>query len=107
MTETALQKREENSAVVPADVSAAALQAALAGDLSQMQGGDRLKFYGALCEFTGLNPLSKPFDWITFQGKLTLYPNKGCAEQLRKLHGVTFDAKPERVFEHGILITTV
>jgi hypothetical protein len=103
----ALQTIAEQHSIVPADVSAAALQSALAGDLSKLTGEDRLKFYGKLCEFTGLNPLSKPFDWIQFQGKLTLYPNKGCAEQLRVLHGVTFDDKFDRHVEFGVMTMTV
>ena len=102
----ALQTIPEQS-LVPSDVTAAALQAALAGDLAKLSGEDRLKFYAKLCEFTGLNPLSKPFDWITFQGKLTLYPNKGCAEQLRVLHGVTFDDAFERRVEFGVMSMTV
>lgn len=103
----ALQTTEPNLSLVPADVSAGALQSALAGDLAKLSAEDRLKFYGALCDFTGLNPLSKPFDWIPFQGKLTLYPNKGCAEQLRKIHGITFDDNFVRTYEHGLLITTI
>ena len=101
-----LQTIPEDS-VVPADVSAGALQSALNGDLAKLSGEDRLKFYGKLCEFTGLNPLSKPFDWIQFQGKLTLYPNKGCAEQLRKLHGITFDDRFDRQLEFGVMTMTV
>lgn len=97
----------QDQSIVPADVNAGALQAALAGDLAKLTGEDRLKFYGALCNFTGLNPLSKPFDWIQFQGKLTLYPNKGCAEQLRKIHKITFDDAFERKAEFGLLIVTV
>ena len=91
---------------VPADVSAMALQSALAGDLKRLTADDRLKFYGALCQFTGLNPLSKPFDWLELQGKLVLYANKGCAEQLRKIHGVKIEIL-ERKAEFGCLIVRV
>lgn len=91
---------------VPADVSAGALQSALAGDLKRLTPEDRLKFYGALCQFTGLNPLAKPFDWLELQGKLILYANKGCAEQLRKIHKVTVEIV-ERRFEHGCHIVRV
>jgi hypothetical protein len=103
MNNTALQTTESQPhlSIVPADVSAGALQAALAGDLARLPESDRLKFYGKLCEFTGLNPLSKPFDWLTFQGKLTLYANKGCAEQLRKIHKVNVDIV-ERRHEQGV-----
>lgn len=103
---TSLQTTNPNTAVVPSDVSAGAMQAALAGDLSKLTENDRLKFYGALCEFTGLNPLSQPFNWLTFQGKLVLYANKGCAEQLRKIHGVSVDII-ERKVEFGCLVVRV
>lgn len=91
---------------MPSDVMPADLQVALAGDLSRLTPEGKLKFYGALCQFTGLNPLSKPFDWITFQGKQVLYANKGCAEQLRKLHGVTVEIV-ERKVEFGCLVVRV
>lgn len=103
---TDLQKTDTQTALVPADVSAGALQSALAGDLSKLPEPERLKFYGALCQFTGLNPLGKPFDWLVFQNKLTLYANKGCAEQLRKIHGVSLEVV-ERKVEHGCLIIRV
>lgn len=108
MTTQALEKLTPQSPAVPADVSALALQSALAGDLSRLTAEDRLKYYGKLCEITGLNPLSKPFDWIQFQGKLVLYANKGCAEQLRKIHGVKIPKdKITQRFEHGLYIVEV
>lgn len=111
-TNQALVKSESTALETPhaslgvANVQFQDLEAALAGDLSRMPSEGRVRFYTKLCEFTGLNPLAKPFDWLTFQGKLTLYPNKGCAEQLRVLNRVTFD-DIERKVEHGLLITTV
>lgn len=101
-----LQTTNAESSLVPADVSVGAMQSALAGDLSKLTEQDRLKFYGALCEFIGLNPLSRPFEWITFQNKLTLYANKGCAEQLRKIHGVSVKVV-ERREEFGCYIVRV
>lgn len=105
MTTEALQTRDEQS-LVPADVTPMDLQSALAGDLKRLTPEGRLKFYGALCQMTGLNPLSKPFDWLELQGKLVLYANKGCAEQLRKIHGVSVEII-ERKVEHGCLIVRV
>ena len=96
----------QSAALVPSDVEPIDLQTALAGDLSKLPAESRLKFYGALCQSTGLNPLTKPFDWLTFQGKLVLYANKGCAEQLRKIHGVTVEII-ERKVEFGCLIVRV
>lgn len=105
-TALAITQQHPDLSVVPADVSAGALQAALGGDISKLTAEDRLKYYGALCRFTGLNPLSKPFDWITLQGKLVLYANKGCAEQLRKIHHVTTEIL-ERKVELGCYVVRV
>jgi hypothetical protein len=106
MTETTIAKLPESQVAIPSDVSAGAMAAALAGDLSRLTEADKLKFVGALCQFTGLNPLSKPFEWIVLKGKLTLYANKGCAEQLRKIHKVTIDIL-ERKTEHGVHMVRV
>lgn len=80
----------ETGAMVPANMNVGAMEAALAmGDLSRLTSNDRLKYVGAICQSVGLNPLTRPFDFITLQGKLTMYANKGCAEQLRAIHGVS------------------
>src|SRR4030095_14798701 len=63
------------------------------------QGGDhpplnveqKLSYYKAVCDSVGLNPLTKPFDIIRFQGKEILYANKNCAEQLRNIHRISVD----------------
>lgn len=81
---------------IPSDVDVAALQSALAGDLKQLPVSERLKFYGIVCKSTGLNPVTKPFDWIEFKGKLTLYANKGCAEQLRAIHRISLEIVERR-----------
>lgn len=92
-----------SQAVVPSDVSAAALESALAGNLARLTVEDRLKYIAKTCELVGLNPLTKPFDIMEFQGKTVLYANKSCAEQLRKLHGVSVDIV-ERKVEFGVLV---
>lgn len=59
------------------------------GDLSKLTEAQRLVYYNQVCESLGLNPLTKPFDYITLQGKLTLYARRDATEQLRKIHGVS------------------
>jgi len=93
----------QSQAVAPNDVSAAALESALAGNLARLTVEDRLKYIARTCELVGLNPLTKPFDIMEFQGKTVLYANKSCAEQLRKLHGVSVDIV-ERKVEFGVLV---
>jgi hypothetical protein len=61
----------------------------IAGDLAKLSPEERVTYYFRVCESIGLNPLTKPFDYITLNGKLTLYPNKDCAAQLRKLQSVS------------------
>jgi uncharacterized metal-binding protein len=36
----------------------------------------------------GLNPLTKPFEYISLNGKLTLYATRGCTDQLRALRRI-------------------
>ena len=63
----------------------------LEGDLSKLSVPQRLAYYKHVCESVGLNPLTKPFDYVKLQGKLTLYARKDATDQLRKLHGVSVD----------------
>lgn len=84
------------------------MQKALAiGDISQMSDEMRVQYYVATCESMGLNPMTAPFDVIkTDAGKMVLYPNMRCAEQLRMKYGVsTRVISRERV--DGLYIVTV
>jgi hypothetical protein len=82
-------------------------QAMLIGDLSQMTDEQRIAYYVAVCRSLGLNPLTKPFQALKGDdGKLSLYPDKGCAEQLRKLHRVSTKVLGRDFFE-GLYIVTV
>ena len=42
-----------------------------------------------MCQSLGLNPLSKPFEYLTLNGKLRLYALRDCADQLRRIHGIS------------------
>lgn len=52
------------------------------GDLSQLTPQQRLSYYAARCEAAGLDPRARPFQYLQLQGKLVLYADKGCADQL-------------------------
>ena len=66
-------------------------QVLLNGDLSKLDPNQRVSYYQRVCQSIGLNPLTRPFDYITLNGKLTLYAKKDAADQLRKLHNVSID----------------
>jgi hypothetical protein len=61
------------------------------GDLSKLNAGQRLDYYRQVCQSMGLNPLSRPFDYITLNNRLTLYAKKDATDQLRKIHTVSID----------------
>ncbi len=59
------------------------------GDLSNLSAEQKITYYNSLCNSLGLNPLTKPFNYLVLSGKHVLYATKDCAEQLRKVHGVS------------------
>jgi hypothetical protein len=63
----------------------------LGGDLSKLTPSQRVNYYHKVCESMGLNPLTKPFDYIQLNSKLTLYAKKDATDQLRKIHSVSID----------------
>ena len=81
-------------------------QALLIGDLSHMSDEVRIAYYVATCRSLGLNPLTKPFQALkNDDGKVTLYPDKGCAEQLRKLHRVSIRVVDRQVLDDLYIVT--
>lgn len=80
-------------------------QALIAGNLDRLNPQDRLQYYKAVCESIGLNPLTKPFEYITLNGKLTLYARKDCTDQLRMIHNVSVQIASREVIE-GVYVVT-
>lgn len=74
-------------------------QVVIFGDLSKLTPEQRTQYYNEVCKSVGLNPLTKPFDYISYQGKLTLYATKNCTEQLRQIHGVSITDLEEKLID--------
>lgn len=66
-------------------------QVLMMGDLARLSPEQRTSYYLKTCESLRLNPLTRPFEYITLNGKLTLYARKDAADQLRKIHEVSID----------------
>jgi len=66
-------------------------QVLIGGDLSKLSPAQRVQYYKRTCESLGLNPLTRPFDYITLNNKLTLYAKKDATDQLRSIKGVSID----------------
>jgi len=79
-------------------VNASALERVLvAGDLAGLNESQRIEYYKAVCESLGLNPLTRPFEYLRLNGRLVLYATRAAADQLRAIHSISIlDAKIER-----------
>lgn len=59
-------------------------QVVIHGDLSKLTPAQRVMYYQKVCESLSLNPLTKPFDYIVLNGRLTLYARRDATDQLRR-----------------------
>jgi hypothetical protein len=66
-------------------------RAVMYGDLSRLSEEERLNYYRAVCESLGLNPLTRPFEYLRLSGRLVLYATRAATDQLRQIHGVTVE----------------
>lgn len=88
------QQHQGAALAVREQAGVAALEHVLGtGDLAQLSNEQRVGHYLRVCRSLGLNPLSRPFDWILFKDpdgteRMTLYPNQSCAAQLRRQHQI-------------------
>ena len=81
------------------DQTVALEKAVLEGDLSKLSEAERLIYYKKTCESLGLNPLTKPFQYIKLNGQLKLYVTKDATEQLRKLNHISIPAEKIEIWE--------
>lgn len=77
----------------------------IAGDLSQLNAEQKSSYYMRVCESVGLNPLTKPFEYMNLKGKTVLYAGKNCAEQLRSNHKISLEISA-REFKESVYIVT-
>lgn len=76
------------------------------GDLSKLSPEERAHYYTEVCKSLGLNPLTKPFEYIVLNGKLTLYATRACTDQLRSLRKVSV-IDLVSVERDGVMVSTV
>jgi DNA-binding transcriptional regulator of glucitol operon len=90
-----------------AQSAAIAQQAFIMGDLSVLTDQQRLAYYMRVCQSLGLNPATRPLEFLRLQGnKMTLYARKDCTDQLREIHGVSI-SRPALQFQDGLCIVAV
>lgn len=80
-------------------------QVLIKGDLSSLTPEQRSNYYTQVCSSVGLNHLTKPFEYITLNGKLTLYALRACTDQLRSVYKVSVEELTETERD-GVFIVT-
>ena len=80
-------------------------QVAIAGDLAKLTPEQRMSYYGEVCRSMGLNPLTRPFEYIVLNDKLTLYARRDATDQLRKIYGVSVSIVARETVE-GVYVVT-
>jgi len=91
--------------VVVRDTSNVIERVVIEGDLSRLTPADRIAYYRRVCESIGVNPFTKPFDYIVLNGKLTLYAKRDCTDQLRKLHDLSVTVVSRERIEDIYVVT--
>lgn len=87
-------------------VTSNAIESALIqGDLKLLKPEERLSYYKNVCESLGLNPLTKPFEYISLNGKLVLYARRDATDQLRKNQKVSITIKAREVINDIYVVT--
>ena len=110
-----MKKKKEKLAVVkcetksrelvnaPQDVVSAVI---LNGDLSRLDPTQKIQYYNAYCSRIGLDPMTKPFDLITLDGKQVIYATRACAQQLNKLHNVSHQITSREIVQESYYVVT-
>lgn len=86
----------------PSEIMEAVL---LAGDLSKLSAAERTSYYFQTCKSLGLNPLTKPFDYIRLSGREVLYAKRDAADQLRKINRISLEIVDRKVTGDLLVVT--
>ena len=76
-------RRRDGASIIEAVISK--------GDLAKLTPLERTQYYNEVCRSVGLNPFTRPFEYISLGGKLVLYARRECTDQLRHMHGVSVE----------------
>ena len=97
------QELATRQSTVPADLQEKVL---LGGDLARLTPAERLSYYNSVCTSIGLNPLTRPFEYLVLNDRMVLYARKDCTDQLRDLHGISIEIASREVID-GVCVVTV
>jgi hypothetical protein len=78
---------------------------ALRGDISGLKPADKIKYYRALCERLGLDPMTQPFLPLRLNNKEILYASRAATDQLARIHSVTREVIKREVISDVYVVT--
>lgn len=99
------KNEKKETAGLPASQASPQELALVQGNLAALTPEQRVDYYRMTCQSLGLNPLTRPFDYMTLQGKLILYARKDAADQLRSSRRVSLSIVSRESTE-GIYVVT-
>ena len=90
----------------PTEIAAKDMESLLmGGNLAALPPATRLAYYKRRCEDMGLDSLARPFDYLFLNGKLVLYANKGCFEQLRANRHISINIVSQAKIDDLYIVT--
>lgn len=94
------------NALVHEQVSTETLETVLGtGDLSKLSTAQRVEYYRRTCETIGVNPLTRPFRFMSLNGQTVLYATRDLTDQLRQLHKVKISIV-DKAIEDDLFVVT-
>lgn len=73
-------------------------------DLSKLSSAQRFEYLQGLCKSLNLNILSRPFQYIMLNGKLTLYATRDATDQLRKMNEISISVTDRKLYEDVYIV---
>src|SRR6187402_2978311 len=87
------------------EISSAIEKVLIEGDLAPLNPGQRIQYVHDVCSSLGLNPLTRPFEFLKFNGKVMLYAKRDATDQLRKIHKVSIEISNREVIGDVYVVT--
>jgi hypothetical protein len=77
----------------------------LGGDLAQLTPQQQISYYRSVCDSLGLNPLTKPFEFLRLSGRLVLYALRNATDQLRHRYNISVQIVARELLEDCYVVT--
>lgn len=75
------------------------------GNLANLSAQQKSSYYAKVCSSLGLNPYSRPFEFLSLQGKTILYARKDATDQLRSLRRVSLTIVSREIVNDVYVVT--